>query len=728
MCPHRHNRPPAPGSSPFAASSPFSTASPFQQSSVASVWEDDDDGATAISQLPADFLATPAPSPPGFTQLLEQNQSDAPTSVLTAEDRMESGPFTPIPHKATTDTRSAQFPKATQSLKAVAPTPLPPESSSAKKADIPQYRAAYIGRKIGHFLLEKKIGQGGFGAVFQAQHTLLNQRVAIKVLNINQQTPDIVERFRREARALTMLRHDNVVHIADFGQNEELGFYLAMEYLEGKSLQDAINAKEHFTLGRLHNLFMQLSSVMFYAHNKGILHRDLKPSNIFLISDGGAGEKVKLIDFGIASIVEEGNELTQSGTSLGSPTYMSPEQARGEKSTDARTDVYAMGVILMQLLAGKAPFQGPNYASILTKKLFESPPRLSDLNPDKPWSEALEAFLLRCISDDQSRRPLDAQQFWQECEAALNAQGMAYPDNSRWSTGEWVVDSGQFPMLTGHDKTPQPGTFWPDPTDSSQRRPEALLTSPEDSVQNTQSFVKARPSTLLSTLPDADFSFAEDELGLEAPPTTPKAEAVVNTEPKRRSLRWILLVMLLIGSLVGLWKGLSPPVSDSNDSSPIQIVANRKRVGFVTTHRPSVRFNPQRQRGLTALVEWRFRSLPSGAEVWKGNKRLGVTPFTWKARPGTQVYFLLKRRGFRSLPIQHRMTKDNRALVYTLKALKKTAPRVSVVRPRPKSRPGARRKVHQRPVRRRSKAAVRVRRRPRVRPRKRNLYGIDDPI
>ena len=240
----------------------------------------------------------------------------------------------------------------------------------------------FIGATLaGRYLITKKLGEGGMGAVYLATHIGLDKQVALKVLHGEfTRKPDLVERFIQEAKAASRIRHENVIDISDFGTTPEGMVFFAMEHLKGHDLHEEIaRARLNGQLlpwARSKRIFLQICAALAAAHSHGIVHRDLKPENIYLIDFLGDSDFVKLLDFGIAKqteVEDGGRKLTKTGMLFGTPEYMSPEQARGEQ-IDARVDVYAMGCILFQLVTGRVPFEADNFMGVLTLHLTEPPP------------------------------------------------------------------------------------------------------------------------------------------------------------------------------------------------------------------------------------------------------------------------------------------------------------------------------------------------------------------
>ena len=269
-----------------------------------------------------------------------------------------------------------------------------------------------VGRTLlDRYVIETKLGEGGMGSVYLARHLLLEKRVALKVLHAElQRKPDLVERFLNEAKAASRIRHENVIDITDFGTAPDGTVFFAMELLEGRDLHDVL---AHLTLdgkklpwSRIRNIFLQTCAALTAAHKAGILHRDLKPENIYLVEWLGHADFVKLLDFGIAKsteVPEEGRKLTRTGMLFGTPEYMAPEQARGEK-VDARVDVYAMGCILYQLIAGHVPFQGDSFMAVLSKHLSEEAPSIEEQIAEVGAPAGIAEVIAKAIAKDREER------------------------------------------------------------------------------------------------------------------------------------------------------------------------------------------------------------------------------------------------------------------------------------------------------------------------------------
>jgi len=282
-----------------------------------------------------------------------------------------------------------------------------------------------VGKKIGNVCLTKKLGFGGAGTVYAAKHVFVERFFAVKILHVGN-NKELLQRFFREAKALASLQHDNIVHFYDFGELDDGGFYLVMEKLNGVSLfEQFLSYREHkklHTINEIRAIIPELCAALAYIHEKGVIHRDLKPSNIFLHKTDKGEQKLKLLDFGIVSLVEEASTLTGVGNYIGTSGYVSPEQAKGAVDIDWRSDLYAVGVILFRLLTGALPFRGNSPYDTIKHHIHTPPPKLSRIAPYREWAPELEHFVDRCLAKNKEERPLDASELTEECLRVLSAQ------------------------------------------------------------------------------------------------------------------------------------------------------------------------------------------------------------------------------------------------------------------------------------------------------------------
>lgn len=263
-----------------------------------------------------------------------------------------------------------------------------------------------IGQQIGNYRLVKLLGSGGMGMVYEAVHDGIGGRAAIKVLR-----PEIAlhkeatQRFFSEARAANLISHPGIVHIFDCGYAASGTAYLAMEFLEGESLRQRLERLRTLTVSEAIRIARQVASALHAAHQCGVIHRDLKPDNLMLVQDPElpGGERVKLLDFGVAKIAEGIGAQTKTGTVMGTPAYMSPEQCRDAKLATDRSDVYSLGILLYQTLAGRPPFVGEFIGDVLAMQMMQEPPPLSQFCPR--LQRSVVEFVHRLLEKQPAMRP-----------------------------------------------------------------------------------------------------------------------------------------------------------------------------------------------------------------------------------------------------------------------------------------------------------------------------------
>ena len=255
----------------------------------------------------------------------------------------------------------------------------------------------------------QRIGSGGMGAVYKAEQPEMNRFVAIKILHPKYVSrPDLVSRFRREARAMSHLSHPNTARVFMYGQLEDGACYIVMEYLEGKNLAQVTRAEGMLQPARAGNIMVQVCGALEEAHRQGMVHRDLKPENIFLTQQGGIADFPKVLDFGLAKVTQREMRpgsliLTQEGMVFGTPEFMSPEQARGQ-SLDARSDIYSLGCILYEMLTGKLPFDASQPMDYLALQIRGTPIPLSQRIPGLTFPPGLEPVVMKTLEKDPANR------------------------------------------------------------------------------------------------------------------------------------------------------------------------------------------------------------------------------------------------------------------------------------------------------------------------------------
>ncbi|MFO0601228.1 MAG: serine/threonine-protein kinase [Myxococcaceae bacterium] len=431
----------------------------------------------------------------------------------------------------------------------------------------------------GRFEIVQPIGVGGMGRVYKAVQRPLGREVALKVLNPRYdgtKDPGFERRFFLEASMTAKLKHPNTITVHDYGRTDDGIYFIAMEYLEGETLQKVLTENGRLPWARALFIAGQVARSLREAHKLGLVHRDLKPANVMLLTEGTGGDTVKVLDFGLVKSFtpdkpkteEEAVDrtgLTQAGVLLGSPLYMAPEQARGE--ADPRTDIYALGVLLFQVLAGRPPFVSRESIDVIVKHIREKPPELRSLAPEIPLE--VNALVMKCLEKEPAAR-------FQSMDELLDAMRMA-------TAGQGL--SGAFA-----DPRTQSGLV---PRTSTPHHPAAN-----------------GPAT-----PNHTSAEAVKSLELE----------IIDTGSQRPSRRWPLVIGVALVVVLGAGAG-----------GLFALKAFKPAVKPVTPPKDPVVVTPKIDPPAAAAdVRFEIDSTPQGASVSSKGKALGVTPFSFTvARQG----------------------------------------------------------------------------------------------
>lgn len=283
---------------------------------------------------------------------------------------------------------------------------------------------------VGNYEFIQFIGAGGMGVIYKAKHPILNRLVAIKMLHGHLVSDAIIKRFRQEAEAVSSLDHRNIIHVHDFGVSEHNQPYMVMDFIEGKPLSDVLQANP-LPLEAVINIAIQIAEGLQHAHDRGVLHRDLKPSNIMVTDYDCAVPEVKIVDFGIAKVLEsEKTRMTQTGELIGTPQYMSPEQCRGGV-LDARSDIYALGCVMFEAITGKALFSGHSMVSVIVDQMNTQPRTLQETRPDMAFPGHLEDIIAKVLAKDPPDRYQSMNELAQELISVQKV--IAQQKASSWS-------------------------------------------------------------------------------------------------------------------------------------------------------------------------------------------------------------------------------------------------------------------------------------------------------
>jgi serine/threonine-protein kinase len=335
--------------------------------------------------------------------------------ILMADGDAASNEHEPLEELLPDDVASAapqatlRRPKAPESIPI--PLTLALEPSPSQPASDP-----YLGRVVAdRYLVERLLGLGSMGIVYRCRHTVLDKTVALKIIRQDlAQDDETVGRFMTEAKAASAIGSTHIVEVLDFGRLPDGATYIVMEYLEGITLGEAIDREGGLSLGDALDIGCQIAQALAAAHAIGIVHRDLKPDNVFLLQTDG-GWFVKILDFGIAKVMHGGQKLTAVGSVIGTPHYMSPEQATGAR-TDVGTDIYSLGVMLYEMACGRVPFDAENPLAVISMQVTEEPQPLRKRMPaGKVLPLGLDSVIHKCLAKD----PIDRFASMDDVRAAL---------------------------------------------------------------------------------------------------------------------------------------------------------------------------------------------------------------------------------------------------------------------------------------------------------------------
>ncbi len=279
----------------------------------------------------------------------------------------------------------------------------------------------------GNYHIEKKLGEGGMGAVYLGQHVKMGRKSAIKVMTQSMaHDPDAIARFNREATNAARINHPNVCAIYDFGETPDGLIYLAMEFIEGESLSDVLEREGALPARRAATIFQQAADALQAAHDLGIVHRDLKPDNIMITKRRAGADVVKVVDFGIAKAVggEEGQKVTKTGLVVGTPEYMSPEQLAGDK-LDGRSDIYSLALVLYRMLTGTLPFQADSAQEVMIKRLTDQPLPLNAAGSGTTFPDQLQAVMERALHRMPGERYASAAEMARDVTSAVGGMAAA---------------------------------------------------------------------------------------------------------------------------------------------------------------------------------------------------------------------------------------------------------------------------------------------------------------
>ncbi|MGE0792185.1 MAG: protein kinase [Sandaracinaceae bacterium] len=373
----------------------------------------------------------------------------------------------------------------------------------------------------GRYEILRRLGAGGMGAVYEARHLVIERPVAIKVLRADlARNSEQVARFRREATAAAAIGHKNIIDVIDMGRTDDgNAVYLVMERLVGKDWSEVLGQREA-DLPETVRILDEVLDALAAAHERGILHRDLKPANVFVCDDGA----VKLLDFGVSKMRDQGDLSTNTGITMGTPVYMSPEQFRDSKRVDARADLYSVGAMLFEALTGRLPFEADSFPELAFKIVSDPAPRLASFRPELPV-EASD-LVERLLAKDPDDRPQSAREVQSALRATLDA---ATAKREHWD-----------------DRAAHLNTFAAETAPPSIRA-EARATEPEERAISASATPPVAPAKSRSTSP-----VPSDAAAPVTPAASQPASALMEL-PQRSARPWVAAVLAALVLGAGGW-------------------------------------------------------------------------------------------------------------------------------------------------------------------------------
>ncbi len=461
-----------------------------------------------------------------------------------------------------------------------------------------------VGQTIGNYTLTAKLGEGGMGVVYLAEHPVIGRKVAMKAIHPElSRNPEVVSRFVTEAKAVNQIGNEHIVDIHDFGTTPDGEFYFIMEFLQGDALADRLKRAAPLGAAQALTIAAQVADALGASHQHGIIHRDLKPENIFLINRSHTTDFVKVLDFGLAKLTqgeEKVTHKTRTGSVMGTPYYMSPEQCEGKADIDHRADIYSLGVILFEMLTAKVPFGGEGYGEIIVKHITAPVPSPRAINPLLPPS--VEAIILRALAKPREQR-------FQTMEEL--AQALLDPERY----------SALAPQYASTQPIPPTPTLGDSPGATPDGRADSVVSGrvvfgQGPSVAN----VGARSASMPSTFRHAKGELIDDD------------ELYRPAKPRRTGTIAAVLAIAAAGA------GLAAYFLVHEPPEPLAPAA-------VIEPPPTAPADPTPKK-----VRLAFKSEPAGVAVLRkdSNEKLGVTPFDVELPAGeTAIEFLFTKEAFR---------------------------------------------------------------------------------
>ena len=520
-----------------------------------------------------------------------------------------------------------------------------------------------IGRVINdRYKILEQIGQGGMGRVYKSVQSPLDRVVALKVLGAgHDRDPNFYKRFFLEASVTAKLTHPNTITLYDYGRTDDGVFFIAMEYLNGRTLSAAMQQDGPLAQERVIHIAQQICRSLREAHALGIIHRDLKPANVMLLRQHDDHDFVKVLDFGLVKFFSGENtdsEITNAGTFMGSPHYIAPEQARNQ-SPDQRCDIYSLGVLLYHMLTGKVPFTAAAPVDIILKHLHEAPVALCDLRPDLEISPELQDIVLKCMAKARDDRFQSMDDLLAQLKVVRTlVTGLSAPASLPSSVS----------ADTGPNLKPVSGALGA----QTPSQPLASLRTPSQPMPAMRTPAGGSPHLVRPPPPPPEAMFDEDPLPLAQRLTPSCGTQRAEAPPAKRSLlRPAVLVPALLGVVLAAGAALSLRGASAQSAQVVvqQIPASPVATAALAGPGAATSADPagfQTANAGTTLVT--VTSTPSGAEVRDADDRmLGMTPFDLRIPSARPLQLTLRHDGFKPVTLKKKVEGERISLSVTMK-------------------------------------------------------------
>ena len=514
-----------------------------------------------------------------------------------------------------------------------------------------------IGQAIdnGRYIIERLIGQGGMGQVYEARQVSMGRQVAIKILHMNlTNNEELISRFETEALSISRLNHPNIITIYDYGRTEDGMLFMVMELLQGATLDRVIRREQGVTQPRGLTLMRQVANAVSEAHRLGVVHRDLKPENIYLHGIPGQPERAKVLDFGIAKIIHgEAGPMgkgtnTAAGSVFGTPQYMSPEQVHGEV-IDHRSDIYSLGIILFELLAGKTPYHSSSPVGAMLAHISEPLPELSDINPYLSVDDDVRELIIAATAKDRGDRLQSVAEFLERLDDIEGLEGRSSPSIDYSNDTEYETATAVTRLATDEQvliakstievKTKQNdeiGTI-PPPKDAAAAylSSNTYIRPPSNNIQTMPPPTDAPTAVLPEQVPSSKEHADETSIDMltgrsRTNPSLPNIEfdpdqglEVWNQRRSTRNLIWttVLIIGVVVGAILYF-----------------QMLETKKREGII----------PVPGHGAIKKITYTIESIPTDADIYSENKIVGRTPLRAKFARGRALRLVVRKKGYQT--------------------------------------------------------------------------------